>query len=173
MAGHLIGNSGDNEKQTPRALYAWLNRRYGPFDLDAFASHSNALALMYCTEDGTYERIPGRDRRPHKISAANGMIADWTDLRVFFNPPYGRGLLNRAVEHAIAERDNAVISVGLIKWDTSTELARLVRETCDVWELPRITHENDTQAATFTQALIIPRPTLRSIPTGRKSQRGK
>lgn len=159
--GHMQGSSGDNEKRTPRALFDWANRRYR-FTYDAMASHESALCATYSTPDGTFRSTGWGSEQ---IDALDGLRQEWFNRRVWTNPPYGRGVFKAAVEKMLAERDNAEIIVGLVKWDTSTVLARLLRLNAEIIELPRITYEGEPHPASFTSALVIIRPSLATIPT--------
>ena len=164
----MQGHTGDNDKQTPAALFNWLERRYR-FNYDAFASHENALCDIYSTIGGTFDKnsVGGR-RGPRRnrieLGRENGLTLDWTDRRVFMNPPYGRGIFAECVQKMYHERNNAAIIVGLIKWDTSTALARFVRTFCDVWEIGRVRYEGESSAATFASAIVFPRPDNERIP---------
>lgn len=106
-----VGN-GSGEWQTPPDLYGRLSRRYA-FDYDAFASHENALEDFYSTSDGTFER-------GQRIDHLDAIAQDWTDLRVFMNPPYGRDMIGLAVGKAMRERERAAIIVALLPASTDT-----------------------------------------------------
>lgn len=118
--------SGSAEWQTPPELFARLHRRF-QFDYDAFASHENHLLPTYSTVDGTFERRgPCHCSEPKWCSSygymgdADGLAFDWTDRRVWMNPPYSRGLIEKAVAKAAGERHNAAIIVALIPASTDT-----------------------------------------------------
>lgn len=153
----LTGHTGDNEKGTPRYLFDWLNRRY-VFDYDAFASHDNHLLPLYSTKEGTFD-TRGRDHSPGNAPALlhgpTGLTGSWEGLRTFCNPPYGTGIFMQCVRKMIAERNQAAIIVGLVKWDTSTEVARLLRHYADVTELPRVKYDGEQHAATFASAIVV------------------
>ena len=159
-AAALNGSSGDNEIGTPDDLFAWLMRRFR-FDYDAFASHENALLPFYSTEDGTWQ---GHSRpTPGQLVAEQGyrqtgLTYPWSGRRVFWNPPYGRGIFRQAIDKAISERNSVSISVGLVKYDASTENGRLLRENFHLEYLPRIKYKGMTAAATFPSVLAINRP---------------
>lgn len=165
----LQGGSGDNEKQTPKVFFTWINDRY-KLTFDAAASHHNALCQWYATPNGTFKADAAAGvfgHRGHKqISEHNGLAVSWQGRRVWCNPPYGRGIFRAFIDKMYAERNEAEIIVGLIKWDPSTELARFVRTFCDVTELPRIRFEGEDNFATFASALIVVRPDIETIPRG-------
>ena len=173
-AAHLNGHSGDNEIGTPDDLFAWLNRRFR-FDYDAFASHFNNLLPVYSAKDGTFREkqdyLPGVDHYvpgvPQTLSELNGLEYPWSGWRVFWNPPYGRGVFRHAIEKAIEERNNVEVSVGLLKYDASTENGRLIRENFHIEYLPRVRYKGMTQGATFASVLAINKPDIWS-PSGRK-----
>jgi hypothetical protein len=121
--------SGSGEWRTPPDLFARLNRRYA-FDYDAFASHANRLAPHYSTAEGTFRLFdrnahPDNDLdegelRPHRVSLETGIEYDWTDRRVFMNPPYGREFIGKAIGKAMSERERAAIIVALLPASTDT-----------------------------------------------------
>jgi len=93
-----------DETETPPELYHALAWRYvgrPEFDLDAAASHENALADAYYTQDGYYIRDdapadpttpaePGvREVLVAKLSDADGLTGSWGWRQwVWVNPPY-------------------------------------------------------------------------------------
>lgn len=96
-----------DETETPPELYAALAWRYvgrPEFDLDAAASHENALADAYYTQDGYYIRDdapaapvdpttpaePGtREVLVAKLGDADGLTGSWGWRQwVWVNPPY-------------------------------------------------------------------------------------
>jgi phage N-6-adenine-methyltransferase len=72
---------GQQDMRTPKWLFDLLNELYGPFQLDAFADHHNALCKRYYTEQGD-----------------DGLIAPWLD-RTFANPPFS--IFDRAMCKAV------------------------------------------------------------------------
>ena len=135
--------AGSMEWQTPPGLFAWLNRQF-QFDYDPFASHENALLPLYSTVEGTYERCDNLGYRNaqgpnHYLrSEASGLEHDWTDLRVFMNPPYSRGLVERCIEKAYNERNNAAIIVALIPASTETHwFQHWILPVCHIEWLPK------------------------------------
>ena len=105
--------SGSAEWQTPPELFERLHRRF-KFDYDAFASDENALCPMYSTPDFTM-RACGCP-----VNDDDGLAFDWKNRRVFMNPPYSRGFIEKAVEKAASERHNAAIIVALVPASTDT-----------------------------------------------------
>lgn len=74
-----------DETETPPELFAELASRYalGTFDLDAAASHANALAVEYYTQDGCYTRADGG----RQLTSHDGLSGAWYGA-VWCNPPY-------------------------------------------------------------------------------------
>lgn len=87
-----------DERETPPELFARLNA-WGHFDLDAFASHRNALCDRYCTVDGEFSKVGGWQ------SDRNGLVASWAGRRVFGNPPFS--MLEECIEQAHREAPGA------------------------------------------------------------------
>ena len=110
-------NGGSMEWRTPRLLFDWLNSRFG-FEYDAFASHDNALCGIYSTIEGTYGHSAGD---PLAIDPRDGLDYPWSDWRVFLNPPYSRGLIEKCVRKAHDERNNASIIVALLPAATESK----------------------------------------------------
>lgn len=115
--------AGTGEWQTPPALFRRLNETFA-FTYDAFASHGNHLRGLYSTAEGTWlsgfvvegaVQIP-----PRKAGDGDGLTYPWEAQRVFMNPPYTRGFIERAMAKAAAERDSAALIVALIPAATDT-----------------------------------------------------
>jgi hypothetical protein len=116
--------SGSMEWQTPPELFAWLDNRF-EFSYDAFATHENALCRMHSTIEGTFYALglkpePSHERYQEQMSTKDGLAYAWFDQRVFMNPPYSRGLIEKCVEKAWSERNNAQIIVALLPASTET-----------------------------------------------------
>ncbi len=111
--------NGTTEWRTPPELFYALDRRYD-FDYDPCASHGSALCAAYSTPGGTYVRSAGRPQ-PLLLSSDDGLHnRRWDDARVFMNPPYARGEIERWVEKAYRERNAAQIIVALLPAATDT-----------------------------------------------------
>jgi phage N-6-adenine-methyltransferase len=67
----VMGSSRSCEWPTPAYIFAELDRRYGPFDLDPCATAENAKCERFFTKE------------------QDGLAQVWTG-RVWCNPPYGR-----------------------------------------------------------------------------------
>jgi len=125
-ATHLTTvGAGTGEWRTPLDLFARLNERF-QFTYDAFASHENALCETYSTIAGTFRKGRTSDGYDHSwpshecIDSLDGLQQDWDRRRVWMNPPYGRGILGRAMEKAAASRNSASIIVALVPANTDT-----------------------------------------------------
>lgn len=166
LSSKLNGHSGNDELRTPHYLYDWLDGRFR-FNLDAAASHENALCDEYCTAEGTFHR-PDRlwDKALPELvqdSDKDGLSQAWLNWRVFVNPPYSRPLLGQFIDKAIAEKDAAEIIVMLVKCDTSTENYRRLAANAHIEHLRRVRYESADgvllPAATFASCIAILRPT--------------
>ena len=146
---------GTAEWRTPPELFARLERRFG-FDYDAFASHENALCCYYSTIDGTWER-PQEWRDPMRDSHEDGLAFPWENWRVFMNPPFSRGFIEKAVEKAYSERENAAIIVALLPAATETRwFQQIVLPYCHIDWLPRrvrFVHPDERCSEDCTHAL--------------------
>ena len=116
--------AGSGRGRTPPDLFDWLNRRF-QFDYDAFASHENALRDLHSTTEGTFCASGWADadrtiRGQLFVSELTGLEYDWSDLHVYMNPPYSRGLINDCVRKAWSERNKAAIIVALLPAATET-----------------------------------------------------
>lgn len=127
--------SGRGDWQTPYSLYAALCSRYR-FDFDAFADHDNALCGQYATADGTWQKSV-IDKVPVRMSTLDGLLTSWAERRVFLNPPYSRGFLDRVADKMIDERNNAQVIVGLLPANTDTKWFHALRDVADITFLPR------------------------------------
>lgn len=169
----MVGHSKNDELRTPDYIYDWLWRRFR-LDFDAAASHANHRCPDYATKDGTFVTIrdewgklcPGRTAQANDL---DGLTVPWRGLRVFVNPPYSRGMIEKFVDKAIAERDNAEIIVMLVKVDTSTEWWRKLSAHAHVEFLGRVRYLDENggplrdkngkaTAATFPSCVAIFRP---------------
>ena len=112
---------GPADWMTPPSLFAALNRRYR-FDYDAFASHESALCHRYSTLGGTYHCFKHSTYTdpPQLVSSLDGLEYSWQGLRVFMNPPFSRGLLDKSLAKAVNEREEAEVVVALIPAAVST-----------------------------------------------------
>lgn len=115
--------SGNDEWRTPPELFGRLNGTF-QFDYDAFASRENALCDRYSTLEGTFRTLyaEGRSRVLERVdeSLADGLTYAWGGQRVFMNPPYSRGFIEKAMTKAAAERNHAEVIVALIPANTDT-----------------------------------------------------
>ena len=126
MSEILAGSSGNDEIQTPRALFDALNLAY-QFDYDAFSSHENALCHWHSTVDGTFGQS--------LFCTEDGFAYSWERSRVFLNPPYSK--LQAVADKMVSERNKAEIIVALLKVDTSTKWWQTLAPFAHIDFLPR------------------------------------
>jgi len=131
--------AGTAEWGTPPELFARLDRRFR-FDYDPFASHENAKCERYSTVDGTFRSLEGSrltDQKRVTEADEDGLVYDWSGLRVFCNPPYSRNLIELCIEKIIAERDRAEIIVVLVNAATETAWFRSLMDHSFIEWLPK------------------------------------
>lgn len=157
-AADLNGHTGDNEIGTPDDLFEWLDRRF-QFDYDAFASDQNHLLLSYSTELHTVIHSVTMFPPVNEVDGIDGLRYPWLGLRVFWNPPYGRGIYTQCIEKAISEMRDVEISVGLCKYNASTVNGKLLRDNFHLEYLPRVRYKGMTTAAPFASVLAISKGT--------------
>lgn len=73
-------------RETPPELFAELDARYH-FNLDACATHQNALCDTYWTEAGLFGPY-GQEKGPLYLLPGDGLTGSWTDATVFCNFPF-------------------------------------------------------------------------------------
>lgn len=90
----VLGSKGDpasmQDRRTPRWLFELLDKRFGPFVLDAFAQPHNALCPRFLTR------------------TEDGCIHPWEDI-TFANPEFED--MVRPLAHAVAEAERGVRSI--------------------------------------------------------------
>lgn len=136
MSAHdKTGVGGGRDRwQTPPGLFRQIQRRY-QFTYDAFASHENALLPTYSTIEGTFRSAPCGIEQ---IDTLDGLHQEWTGRRVFLNPPYANGMLEKAAAKCVGWAQEAEIIVGLFPVDTSTKWWHLyIAEFADMEFLPK------------------------------------
>lgn len=128
--------AGRNYWETPRELIAACEARWGRFVLDVCATHDNAKAVHYYTEE------------------EDAFTRDWHSKLCWMNPPYsdaaGKPCVRQWVEKAAAEAEKGAMVVALLNNDPSTEWFRLAHDTCaEMWFLlgSRIRFELDGKTA--------------------------
>jgi site-specific DNA-methyltransferase (adenine-specific) len=100
-------NERDNAR-TPPSLFKILDDRFH-FDLDAAATKENALCHFYWSEE-----THGLEQEWHKLPGMN------EDPRVYCNPPYSRGNIDRFIKKGYEESLKGATVVMLLPSDTST-----------------------------------------------------
>jgi hypothetical protein len=78
----------DDVRETPPELFAARAAKWGPFTLDAAATHANAKAAHYYTETGRFHSPAAKAECPFAaVGPENGLTGDWFG-RVWINPPF-------------------------------------------------------------------------------------
>jgi site-specific DNA-methyltransferase (adenine-specific) len=132
------------EWSTPRDLFARLNARYGPFDLDPCATPENATCARFYT------------------AAEDGLARPWAG-RVFCNPPYGGAIaswLRKARQEV--ESGSAAVAVLLVPSRTGARWWQdhVIGAGAEVEFLPgRLRFGGGKDSAPFDSALVVFRNT--------------
>jgi phage N-6-adenine-methyltransferase len=133
-------SSKSNEWETPLEIYEALNREFH-FTLDPCATKSNAKCDIYFDIQ------------------ADGLHQDWSQHRVFMNPPYGRQI-GFWVKKAYEESTRGALVVCLIPSRTDT---RWWHEYCMNGEIRffrgRLKFGGSKNSAPFPSAVVIFNPT--------------
>lgn len=99
--------SNDNQS-TPQAFFEECNRRFGPFGLDAAADADNTKCPRWFGPGG---------------ECPDALTTDWpTDIRIWLNPPYSRGMQRRFVAKCVECANRGGYVLALLPSDTSTKL---------------------------------------------------
>jgi phage N-6-adenine-methyltransferase len=143
MTNVHFGGKGSEEWPTPQWFVDELAREFGPFELDPCATDTNRKAPKHFTK------------------ADDGLAQTWAPLRVFMNPPYGRGIIEKWCEKAAMEARRGALVVGLIPARTDTRWFHrwVVEEGAEVrFVKGRLTFEGSPQPAMFASLIVIWRP---------------
>jgi phage N-6-adenine-methyltransferase len=129
------------EWSTPQWLFDALDAEFG-FTLDPCSTHENAKCHRHFTME------------------ENGLLRDWTDERVFMNPPYGEEIGPwMAKAHGAATHDRATV-VCLVPARTDTEWWHSYAMKHEVRLLKgRLKFGECKDPAPFPSAIIVMRPT--------------
>lgn len=93
---------------TPDIVFNWLNKVFN-FDVDAFASHTNAKCDRYYTKDNSaLSAKKWNFRRGGRLT------------KVFMNPPYSRTNIYNCMQKAYEESLKGCIVVAIVRDDPST-----------------------------------------------------
>lgn len=140
--GGSVGGVGKGDNWgTPKWLFDKLNRIYN-FSLDAAANLTNHKCSRWFG--------PGGERE-------DALADPWpTDVNIFCNPPYSRGLQRRFVERAKECGDNGGLVVMLLPADTSTKLFHdLVLPAGPQFIRGRVRFEGAPAAAKFGSLIVV------------------
>lgn len=100
MKVHYSSKSSDWE--TPSDVFSTLNSEFN-FTLDPCCTHENKKCPRYYTKE------------------ADGLAQDWGQERVFMNPPYGRGVIDKWMRKAYESAQLGATVVCLIPARTDTQ----------------------------------------------------
>jgi phage N-6-adenine-methyltransferase len=101
----LAASKGCSQKdkwETPSWLFAALNEEFA-FTLDPCCETHTAKCLKHYTEQ------------------ENGLLQDWSGERVFVNPPYSRGNIDKWMRKCYEESKKGALVVALIPVSTSSK----------------------------------------------------
>lgn len=116
----------NNDWETPQEVFAQLDARYGPFDVDVCADHRNTKCCLYFS------------------MASNGLQQRWTALGArptvaWCNPPYGRGQVTQWLAKADQEyNDIGTRTVMLLNYCADADYFRPYLHLPIVLVTPRI-----------------------------------
>ncbi len=140
-------SSNDMTWATPQKWYDYLNLEF-KFTLDPCCSEETAKCKRFYTEKD------------------NGLEKDWSDERVFMNPPYGR-FIGEWMEKAYQESKKGALVVCLIParvdtlwWHSTAMKASDVR-----FPIGRLKFGEAKSSAPFPVAIVVFRPST-SVPLG-------
>lgn len=137
---HSPANPSSSEWSTPAAIFEALNAEFD-FNLDVAADPSNAKCSRYFTE------------------SENGLSRDWSGQRVWCNPPYGRGQIQKWAKKSLESSRAAATVVMLLPSDTGT---RWFHDYCLQGEIRflkgRLRFGGTRGTPTFASIVVIFRP---------------
>jgi site-specific DNA-methyltransferase (adenine-specific) len=144
----LMFSSKSNEWTTPQDFFDELNDRYGPFTLDAAASHDNYKVNDYFVKED------------------NALSQDWSGNKVFLNPPYGRQLkewVHKAYEEGQKEKTTVVLLLPA-RTDTRYWHDYVMKADEILFVRGRIKFGDGANSAPFPSAVVVFRPSTYSAP---------
>ncbi len=135
-----MGSSRSDEWPTDPAVFAEIEREFGPFDLDPCATRENAKAARYFTR------------------AQDGLAQEWTG-RVFMNPPYGRpiGAWMRKAHEAAQTTAEVVVCLVPARVDTAWWHGYAARGECRFFRgrVPFVRPDGGRGMSPFPSALVV------------------
>jgi site-specific DNA-methyltransferase (adenine-specific) len=135
----LFSTSGNDEYQTPRSIFAALDREFS-FTLDPCSSNGNAKTPKYFTPE------------------YSGLLRAWTGETVFMNPPYSETDKWMAKAYGSA-RDEGAIVVCLVASRTDTRWWHDFAMKGEIRFIRgRIRFDGGKHSAPFPSAIVIFRP---------------
>lgn len=129
----------NDERETPQWLFELLDERFR-FDLDPCATRSNAKCERYFTK-----KDDGLSMGWHKFGR-----------RVFMNPPYSRGQLEKWCRKAYEESLIACLVVGLLPADHTTRWWQCyVKGKTWKWRIPSRINFGAGAGAKFSSVVVV------------------
>ena len=131
-------------------------------NFDAAASHENYKLPHYATVDGTFKH---HFSTPSRVTVNDGLTAPWKGLRVWLNPPYGRGI-GAWVQKCAHERNRAQVIAVLLPARTDTDwFHRWVAPFAEVtFLMGRIRFEGTPSSAPFPSIVAVYSPDIHVAP---------
>lgn len=142
MNTDTLFSSSKHDWGTPRTLFAAIEQRVGPFDLDAAASAENTLCDRWLGPGSAHE---------------DALTCDWIAQRVWLNPPYGKALplfVRKACIEVLRSPGMEVWMLVPARPDTQW-WAQLIRHATQVIFLKgRVRFEGAPSSAPFPSAVV-------------------
>lgn len=153
----VLFSSTASEYGTPPEVFNPVCGALG-LNFDAAASHENHKLPHYATVDGTYKHY---FTTPSRTTGNDGLEAPWKGLRVWLNPPYGRGI-DAWVRKAAQERLRAQVVAVLLPARTDTDwFHRWVAPYAEVtFLMGRIRFEGTPSSAPFPSIIAVYSPDI-------------
>jgi phage N-6-adenine-methyltransferase len=156
----VLHSSKKEDWATPQALFDGLNRRYGPFDLDAAASNKNSKTRFYFSDNGlTADWQDPKAQRERTGAGACMAFFPEPPKAVWLNPPYGRNI-GAWLRKAADEAEKGCRVVCLVPSRTGSRWFRDAAARCSevVFIVGRITFDGAPSPAPFDSAVIVFEP---------------
>ena len=151
LAGYMATALSD-DWASPREMVETWSKTHGPFTFDPCASETNATAPEYLTEQD------------------NGLMHQWKG-KIWFNPPYGRGLIHWMIKANLeldSGRVESIVAILPARTDTQWFHNEVLARGHEVHFIKgRVKYGNGKKPAPFPSIIVIMHP-----PKSTKSRRG-